>query len=411
MGEQDASTAGRACGKGHGQRPADRPQVAFETHLTDHGVISQPLLRQLPAGHQNAERDRQIEGRAVLADVRGCQVHSDAAQRERKAGVGQGGADPLSPLLYRTVRQTDRGEGRKPVTDVDLDVHRVRIDPEHGGGADAGEHGWAPGWGAQPYPGHEGGEAIVDRILQQIRRRRSSARVADPPAHRPSVSNPEFTWVVFSVVPSCLLVAACAMPKAGAAPVAPVERAWAVPTLELYQEWWTKTEECSGLKGDMTQVTFYAVDSPSGAISLAPRWPTAGGCAEETGSTSPPTHSGEEWLVRHEMLHALLQRGTHPAEVFVTACHLASVLSGATPPSCTIREIPKDADGAGAPRLSPPKVAPEFGSRITCLHLGLAPLTSGAFAARWRGVQSEAIAAPHLLQDFATLNGRRSLLE
>ena len=68
-----------------------------------------------------------------------------------------------------------------------------------------------------------------------------------------------------------MLVVACAMPKAGAAPVAPVERAWSVPTLELYQEWWTKTEKCSGLKGDMSQVTFYAVDSPSGSISLGQR--------------------------------------------------------------------------------------------------------------------------------------------
>ena len=34
---------------------------------------------------------------------------------------------------------------------------------------------------------------------------------------------------------------------------------------------------------------------------------------------------GEEWLVRHEMLHALLQRGSHPSKEFVAACHLASI--------------------------------------------------------------------------------------
>ena len=38
------------------------------------------------------------------------------------------------------------------------------------------------------------------------------------------------------------LGSACAMPRVGGAPVAPVERAWAVPTLELYQEWWAETE-------------------------------------------------------------------------------------------------------------------------------------------------------------------------
>ena len=102
------------------------------------------------------------------------------------------------------------------------------------------------------------------------------------------------------------------MPKAGAAPVAPVERAWAVPTLELYQAWWVKTEECSGLRGDMSQVTFYAVDSPSGAISLGAE--VAHGWWMRNGNRIylPANALGEEWLVRHEMLHALLQRGIAP---------------------------------------------------------------------------------------------------
>jgi hypothetical protein len=38
----------------------------------------------------------------------------------------------------------------------------------------------------------------------------------------------------------------------------------------------------------------------------------------------PANALGEEWLVRHEMLHALLQTGTHPPEVFIDACHVAS---------------------------------------------------------------------------------------
>jgi hypothetical protein len=122
-----------------------------------------------------------------------------------------------------------------------------------------------------------------------------------------------------------LLVAACAAPKSGAAPVAPVERAWAVPTLELYQAWWTKTEECSGIKADMSQVTFYAVDSPSGAISLGTE--VAHGWWMRKGNRVylPANALGEEWLVRHEMLHALLQRGSHPTEKFAEACHLASL--------------------------------------------------------------------------------------
>jgi hypothetical protein len=117
----------------------------------------------------------------------------------------------------------------------------------------------------------------------------------------------------------------CAVPRAAGAPLAPVERAWEVPTLELYSDWWRKTEACSGRKADMSEVTFYAVDAPNGAIGL--NGTVAHGWWVRQGNRIylPANALGEEWLVRHEMLHALLQRGSHPTKQFVDACHLASV--------------------------------------------------------------------------------------
>jgi hypothetical protein len=75
----------------------------------------------------------------------------------------------------------------------------------------------------------------------------------------------------------------------------------------------------------MSQVTFYAVDSPSGAISLGNE--VAHGWWMRRGNRIylPANALGEEWLVRHEMLHALIQRGSHPTDRFVGACHLASL--------------------------------------------------------------------------------------
>ena len=119
-------------------------------------------------------------------------------------------------------------------------------------------------------------------------------------------------------------VAGCAVPKAAGAPLAPVERAWEVPTLELYTEWWRKTEACSGRKGDMSQVTFYAVDAPAGAIGLNGTLAHGWWVRQGNRIYLPANALGEEWLVRHEMLHALLQRGSHPTKKFVEACHLAS---------------------------------------------------------------------------------------
>jgi len=120
-------------------------------------------------------------------------------------------------------------------------------------------------------------------------------------------------------------IAACAVPRAAGAPLAPLERAWEVPTLELYTEWWRKTEACSGRKGDMGRVTFYAVDAPSGAIGLTGATAHAWWVRQGNRIYLPANALGEEWLVRHEMLHALLQRGSHPARKFVEACHLASI--------------------------------------------------------------------------------------
>ena len=75
----------------------------------------------------------------------------------------------------------------------------------------------------------------------------------------------------------------------------------------------------------MTQVTFYAVDAPSGAIALGRRGGPRLVGAQGNRVYLPANALGEEWLVRHEMLHALMQRGSHPSEMFVEACHLASV--------------------------------------------------------------------------------------
>jgi hypothetical protein len=118
---------------------------------------------------------------------------------------------------------------------------------------------------------------------------------------------------------------ACALPHAAGAPLAPVDRAWAVPTLELYQQWWAKTEACSGRHGELGGVAFYAVDAPSGAIRLGKE--VAHGWWVRNGNRIylPANALGEEWLVRHEMLHALLQTGSHPPEVFANACHVASM--------------------------------------------------------------------------------------
>ena len=59
----------RARGQSHRERPAHRADCAFQAQLTQHGHRAKTLLRDLFRGGENTERDRQVECRAVLADV------------------------------------------------------------------------------------------------------------------------------------------------------------------------------------------------------------------------------------------------------------------------------------------------------------------------------------------------------
>src|SRR5439155_1652467 len=60
---------------------------------------------------------------------------------ERVARVRERGVHPLASLLHGSLRQPHGGEGGEAVRDVGLDVHEIGVDAEHGGGADAREHG------------------------------------------------------------------------------------------------------------------------------------------------------------------------------------------------------------------------------------------------------------------------------
>ena len=96
----------------------------------------------------------------------------------------------------------------------------------------------------------------------------------------------------------------------------------------VYSLWWAKDEECSGFTAPMS-------------TAVSGWWYTAN--AEQLTSGKDPVDGfflpasreiairgalqSSETLVRHEMLHAILDRHGitgHPAEYFVTRCHLVA---------------------------------------------------------------------------------------
>ena len=95
-----------------------------------------------------------------------------------------------------------------------------------------------------------------------------------------------------------------------------------------YQQWWNLTEQCSGVSGNLADITWYRVpgagDIPLGdGSSVNGRWDAVGNRIVLAGDSQ---FEGD--LVRHEMLHALLQSGSHPRSEFIGRCSGTVVCTG-----------------------------------------------------------------------------------
>ena len=96
-----------------GRMPGHRPDLAAERQLADQRdrVRAGPdLLR----AEQDPDRDREVERRAGLAQVRRREVDRDPPRRVDEAGVADRAADPLAGLLERGVGQADDREAGQP---------------------------------------------------------------------------------------------------------------------------------------------------------------------------------------------------------------------------------------------------------------------------------------------------------
>jgi hypothetical protein len=105
------------------------------------------------------------------------------------------------------------------------------------------------------------------------------------------------------------------------APVAPElpPNAEALTPPDSYADWWKATQECAGIQGDLSRITWFVI--PGHASFLY-----------ENGKYDGYWWNGVHWIllagekvndpliVRHEMLHELLGRGDHPAEYFQGRC-------------------------------------------------------------------------------------------
>ena len=131
----------------------------------------------------------------------------------------------------------------------------------------------------------------------------------------PKISMPMYCLALLGTLAAC---------EAALGPAEPLpESAQLLTAPEQYREWWTKTEACSGRIGDFSQVRWYVIPD-------AHTFQTDAG--EKVGLWSHSSsgvriiiagnYASNELVVRHEMLHALLDREGHPTEYFQNRCGL-----------------------------------------------------------------------------------------
>jgi hypothetical protein len=108
-------------------------------------------------------------------------------------------------------------------------------------------------------------------------------------------------------------------------------------TPQLYRAWWQIVEECSGKRRPLDAVRWYQVRP--GELSI--RGESAAGAWFVSGNRIVLSSwvLREGGLVRHEMLHAILETGSHPAEYFERKCGAEVACSG----GCGERPVLPDA--------------------------------------------------------------------
>ena len=126
----------------HRYHTRDGTDRAVEPELADEAEAPDRLRRDLLAGDQHADGDRQVEARPRLAMARRREVDGDPLRR-RPPGPLHSSAerDPVRGFAACLVGKADDREGGQADADVHLDGDGMALCPEERCGLDGGEHG------------------------------------------------------------------------------------------------------------------------------------------------------------------------------------------------------------------------------------------------------------------------------
>lgn len=119
--------------------------------------------------------------------------------------------------------------------------------------------------------------------------------------------------VLFLPLLGCMTEPTVALPEGAVRFTAPV----------IYSSWWTKTEGCSELTAQMQRIEWYVV--PNAATFETDQGPKVGiriKAGDRITIVVAGDYQNHEMVVRHEMLHAILDKPGHDPLYFEQRCHL-----------------------------------------------------------------------------------------
>jgi hypothetical protein len=114
------------------EHAADTAQPPVEAQLAHGSVVGEALGGDLTRRSEDRERDRQVEGRPFLPQLRRREVDRDAAVRPIELCGGDAAPDSVLRLLHRAVDEPDDGEAGNASLDVHLDVDAPRLETDEG---------------------------------------------------------------------------------------------------------------------------------------------------------------------------------------------------------------------------------------------------------------------------------------
>jgi len=125
---------GRSCKSGETTSAANGTNATVKRKFAEENEFVETLAEKSSLTAENAERHRQIEGRAFFANIGGREIYGDALRRGKiERAIFQRGLDALAAFFHGVIGQADDGKFALTIrADVNFDFDEIGVNAVNG---------------------------------------------------------------------------------------------------------------------------------------------------------------------------------------------------------------------------------------------------------------------------------------